>query len=191
MPSLACLHCLRLLRVQLAHDESFAPTQHCSATSEAWPTSHSLPNLKVFDHPQSVCAPQNVCSWRTGCGQGQVPSGVVVKRFWRPEDISAEKAYTADWWEVYASDEERSLHLDDVLSKCRVVAAGHPSGLPSFWTLCFRNYATLELFAGIVYHVLSNCRALGAGHALGLPSFCTMSCQNAPSLVLGTPRVCI
>lgn len=69
-------------------------------------------------------------------GQGQVPSGVVVKRFWRPEDISADKAYAADWWEVYASDEEKSISLDDVLSKCSVVGAGPASGPPIILEPC-------------------------------------------------------
>ncbi|KAH7279981.1 hypothetical protein KP509_37G046300 [Ceratopteris richardii] len=43
-----------------------------------------------------------------------------VRRFYRPEEISAEKAYTADVREVYYSDTVVEVMLDSVYGKCEV-----------------------------------------------------------------------
>ncbi|MCO5563301.1 hypothetical protein L7F22_016941 [Adiantum nelumboides] len=43
-----------------------------------------------------------------------------VRRFFRPEDISAEKAYTADMREVYYSEVTAEIALDSVMGKCEV-----------------------------------------------------------------------
>lgn len=46
---------------------------------------------------------------------------VVVQRFYRPDDISQEQAYKADFWDVYASDETVEVEIGDIVSKCSVL----------------------------------------------------------------------
>ena len=53
---------------------------------------------------------------------------VTVQRFYRPEDVSREHAYKAEFWELYASDETAALDTDDVFGKCAVVREGAPTG---------------------------------------------------------------
>lgn len=67
---------------------------------------------------------------RTGIGTLAVQgiSGIEVRRFYRPEDISQDKAYAAGYREVYASDEILSLEVDQVLGPCMVTAPGTDAG---------------------------------------------------------------
>lgn len=51
-----------------------------------------------------------------------------MRRFYRPEDISQDRAYAAGYREVYASDEMLSLEVDQVLAPCTVVAPGADTG---------------------------------------------------------------
>ena len=55
------------------------------------------------------------------------PSSVKIRRFYRPEDVSRDHAYSTEWWEVYAGpDTEHSLNdFDKILKKCSV----HPPRL--------------------------------------------------------------
>lgn len=54
------------------------------------------------------------------------PSKVQVMRFYRPEDISQDQAYKADFWDVYASKEELAVDVDSIVSKCKVATANRP-----------------------------------------------------------------
>lgn len=57
----------------------------------------------------------------------QVPGTLKVRRFYRPEDVSTERAYSADWWEVYAGSETTTakvVDVEDVCGKCCVVIKG-------------------------------------------------------------------
>ncbi|KAK9098487.1 hypothetical protein Syun_025532 [Stephania yunnanensis] len=45
---------------------------------------------------------------------------VKVRRFFRPEDISPEKAYASDVREVYYSDEEHSIPVEEIEGKCEI-----------------------------------------------------------------------
>ena len=47
-------------------------------------------------------------------------SQVEVLRFYRPEDISQEQAYKADYWDVYASSERVLIEADCIVSSCCV-----------------------------------------------------------------------
>ena len=58
----------------------------------------------------------------------QVDQRVEVRRFYRPEDISKEHAYGADFREVYASDELVLLDMDQIVGPCTVVPAGSCRG---------------------------------------------------------------
>ena len=62
----------------------------------------------------------------------QSDTRVEVKRFFRPEDISRERAYAASFHEVYASEDLLTLDLDDVVGPCTVVPAGGARGLIPF-----------------------------------------------------------
>ncbi|KAK9785341.1 hypothetical protein WJX73_005011, partial [Symbiochloris irregularis] len=70
-------------------------------------------------------------------------SGIEVRRFYRPEDISQDRAYAAGYREVYASDEVFSLDLDQVLGPCTVVAPGMPSGKADFVCTATFNASTM------------------------------------------------
>ena len=45
---------------------------------------------------------------------------VEVLRFYRPDDISQEQAYQADYWDVYASTEKLTVSVSDIVDKCSV-----------------------------------------------------------------------
>lgn len=45
---------------------------------------------------------------------------MIVLRYYRPEDISQEHAFKADYWDVYASTEKMSVPVNDIVSKCSV-----------------------------------------------------------------------
>lgn len=49
---------------------------------------------------------------------------VTVRRFYRPEDISRDAAYTAAFTDVYESGEQLAVPLDSVVAKCRVLPPG-------------------------------------------------------------------
>lgn len=84
---------------------------------------------------------------------------VEVKRFYRPEDISSERAYAASFYEVYASDELLMVDLEDVIGHCKVVAAGapygeHPKNPASLWAvLCMPKSAIPSYFVSFVQAV--------------------------------------
>lgn len=61
------------------------------------------------------------------CCQGQVPSKVTLKRFYRPEDISIDAAYKAELYEVYSCDEKRCVDVDSLVGRCLV---GLEAGMP-------------------------------------------------------------
>lgn len=48
------------------------------------------------------------------------PTEIIVRRFYRPEDIGTEKAYTADIREVYYSDETATIEVSALKGKCEV-----------------------------------------------------------------------
>ena len=45
---------------------------------------------------------------------------VEMLRFYRPDDISQQEAYQADYWDVYASSEKLMVSVSDIVSKCSV-----------------------------------------------------------------------
>lgn len=51
---------------------------------------------------------------------------VTLRRFYRPEDISRDIAYSAEYTDVYESKETLAVPLDDVVSKCSVLPPGQP-----------------------------------------------------------------
>ena len=63
-----------------------------------------------------------------------------VLRFYRPEDISQQQAYKADFWDVYASEEKVQVDVSSIVRKCTVsleeqpgllyVPPSKPPGLP-------------------------------------------------------------
>lgn len=53
--------------------------------------------------------------------QGKAPSKVSLKRFFRPEDISAEHAYQAGLNEIFSSDEKHDAAVDDIECQCSVM----------------------------------------------------------------------
>jgi DNA (cytosine-5)-methyltransferase 1 len=58
---------------------------------------------------------------------------IAVRRFWRPEDISLEAAYSAaSFSDVYASDEVVTVDADEVFGKCAVVPAGAETSITAF-----------------------------------------------------------
>ena len=61
--------------------------------------------------------------------QGGAPSKVEVRRFYRPEDISQQQAYEADFWDVYASEEKLQVDVSGIVSKCSVSLEEQPGPL--------------------------------------------------------------
>lgn len=60
-------------------------------------------------------------------------AGLTVRRYYRPEDISLQQAYKAgSYYEVYASEEELTVSVDDVVGRCRVVPKGYPTAIDTF-----------------------------------------------------------
>ena len=58
-----------------------------------------------------------------GGAKGDVP--LTVRRFYRPEDVSSERAYKCEHlWEVFASDAEATVSALDVVRPCFVVGQG-------------------------------------------------------------------
>lgn len=64
--------------------------------------------------------------------QDAKPSKIKVQRFYRPEDISKDQAYKANFWDVYATPKETSnnchwvqwIDMGDVVKKCAAKAEG-------------------------------------------------------------------
>ena len=51
---------------------------------------------------------------------------ITVQRFYRPEDISREAAYTSPFTDVYQSEEHMVVDLDDIVAPCFVLPPGAP-----------------------------------------------------------------
>ena len=56
-----------------------------------------------------------------------VPTKVTLKRFYRPEDISRDHAYKAEFLDVFASTETQTVPVEALVSHCRVVSQGKPA----------------------------------------------------------------
>ncbi|KAG2433346.1 hypothetical protein HXX76_008410 [Chlamydomonas incerta] len=59
------------------------------------------------------------------------PATVKVRRFFRPEDISSDLRYPADWWDLYApagaaAEQELEVPVAEVHGKCAVVLGARP-----------------------------------------------------------------
>lgn len=57
---------------------------------------------------------------------GAIQMQVTLRRFYRPEDISRDVAYNAEFTDLYESQETLAVALDDVVSKCSVLPPGQP-----------------------------------------------------------------
>lgn len=56
-------------------------------------------------------------------------SNLTLRRFYRPEDVSRDQAYrAASFHEVYASEEQVTVGVEDVVGRCTVVPEGRPAG---------------------------------------------------------------
>lgn len=53
-------------------------------------------------------------------------SQLTVLRYYRPEDVSRDAAYTAAFTDVYQSDDSQVVDLDDVVGRCHVLPPGAP-----------------------------------------------------------------
>ena len=49
-----------------------------------------------------------------------------VRRYYRPEDISRDAAYSSEFTDVYESSETTAVPLDAVVAKCQVLPPGAP-----------------------------------------------------------------
>lgn len=58
------------------------------------------------------------------------PTQIILRRFFRPEDIGTEKAYTADIREVYYSNETATVEVTAIKGKCEVRRHQHLSLTP-------------------------------------------------------------
>lgn len=47
-------------------------------------------------------------------------------RFYRPEDVSQQQAYQADFWDVYASSEKVQVDVSAIVGKCTVSLEEQP-----------------------------------------------------------------
>lgn len=52
-----------------------------------------------------------------------------MRRFYRPEDISQQQAYEADFWDVYASEEKVQVDVSSIVRKCTVSLEEQPGPL--------------------------------------------------------------
>ena len=76
-----------------------------------------------------------------GPGQGQEVATVVLKRFWRPEDISVKFANEAEsYYHVYAGDEEIEVDVEDVVGPVSVGPLQHPESSDTF--VCIGKFHT-------------------------------------------------
>lgn len=57
---------------------------------------------------------------------GKGHPAALLRRLWRPEDISRDAAYKASFSEVYSSEEQQLVELDAIVGKCSVLPAGSP-----------------------------------------------------------------
>ena len=81
----------------------------------------------VFLNKKSVLLATQTCSSVLLCHQGQIPTKVTLKRFYRPEDISIDAAYKAELYEVYSSNDKQCVDVDSLVGRCSVgLLAGVP-----------------------------------------------------------------
>ncbi|KAG2449363.1 hypothetical protein HYH02_005516 [Chlamydomonas schloesseri] len=102
-------------------------TEHkgSSAGMRAWVV---VQLLKVV--PASGSSKSGAASGKSGAGSGR-PATVKVRRFFRPEDISADVRYAADWWDLYApagaaAEQELEVPVAEVHGTCAVVLGQRP-----------------------------------------------------------------
>ncbi|CAN6698937.1 unnamed protein product [Malus baccata var. baccata] len=67
-----------------------------------------------------VCQVLEIIGTKESKRPGPESTQVKVRRFFRPEDISVEKAYSCDIREVYYSEETHVVTVDDIEGKCEV-----------------------------------------------------------------------
>ncbi|XP_070669921.1 DNA (cytosine-5)-methyltransferase 1-like isoform X2 [Malus domestica] len=67
-----------------------------------------------------VCQVLEIIGTKESKRPGPESTQVKVRRFFRPEDISVEKAYCSDIREVYYSEETHLVTVDDIEGKCEV-----------------------------------------------------------------------
>ncbi|GER28336.1 cytosine-specific methyltransferase [Striga asiatica] len=68
----------------------------------------------------AICQLLEICDVKH-CKQSDASSvEIKVRRFFRPEDISSEKAYSSDIREVYYSEETHSISVDVIEGKCEI-----------------------------------------------------------------------
>lgn len=76
-----------------------------------------------------------------GPGQGQEVATVVLKRFWRPEDISVKFANEAkSYYHVYAGDEEIEVDVQDVVGPVSIGPIQHSESSDTF--VCIGRFHT-------------------------------------------------
>ena len=64
---------------------------------------------------------------------GQDVNHVVLQRFWRPEDISVERARDAQsYYDIYAGEEELDVHITDIVGPVNVGPITHEEGSDTF-----------------------------------------------------------
>lgn len=51
-----------------------------------------------------------------------------MQRFFRPEDISAQRGYAAGFWDLYASSEQEEVDVGGVQYKCQTQRSGSLGG---------------------------------------------------------------
>ena len=76
--------------------------------------------------------------------QGQMPTKLTLKQFYRPEDISIELAYQAELYEVYASEETKSVDVESLVAKCFVAPEPAVPGLHTQFLLSFKLLLVLQ-----------------------------------------------
>lgn len=69
---------------------------------------------------------------KTRGGEAKV-GALTLRRYYRPEDIDRDKAYEApSFYSVYASEEEVTVDVSDVVGPVRVVPQGYPTNITTF-----------------------------------------------------------
>uniref|UniRef100_A0A7N0U3N0 DNA (cytosine-5)-methyltransferase n=1 Tax=Kalanchoe fedtschenkoi TaxID=63787 RepID=A0A7N0U3N0_KALFE len=67
-----------------------------------------------------VCQILEIVTPKSKASANATSTTIKVRRFFRPEDISPEKAYSSDIREVFYSEEKHSFTVDDIEGKCEV-----------------------------------------------------------------------
>ncbi|KAL0412825.1 UNVERIFIED_CONTAM: DNA (cytosine-5)-methyltransferase 1B, partial [Sesamum radiatum] len=68
----------------------------------------------------AICQLLEICDNKQSKHIDASSVGVKVRRFFRPEDISSEKAYSSDIREVYYSEEMHTVSVDVIEGKCEI-----------------------------------------------------------------------